>query len=296
MSTFLRKITLFLTLAAIILNAMIFILNYSNNKILNHYAASLKDSVLFVGDSHLKLAIDDTTLNCINFSQSGEPYLFSFYKIERLLRYNSSIKKIYLGFNYNNISTFADDLIDGKDNWIMSVRYFYILPYSEKRKYVKLNANDLPDFLRNVLINGWKNVFSKNVRFTFLGLFENNYPNTEAKKTSIDRRIETQYFIDNHLREFSESNILFLQRIIDLCKEKKIDLILLKTPLHPYYQNQVPPSYLEKYNYIVKQNNLNVEDFHSLTLSDSCFLPDGDHISQKGMALVSKYFKQQHKF
>ncbi|MEE9573135.1 MAG: hypothetical protein V3W20_08820, partial [Candidatus Neomarinimicrobiota bacterium] len=82
----------------------------------------------------------------------------------------------------------------------------------------------------------------------------------------------------------------YLLKIIDLCDKNKVELITLNTPLHSYYKNKIPMEYLRKYNEIISQNRIVSINFYELFLDDYCFIPDGDHVSEKGSILTSNYF------
>lgn len=104
----------------------------------------------------------------------------------------------------------------------------------------------------------------------------------------MDKRIAFQFYKNGKLNGFSEINLHYLLEIIKLCKEHKIELILLNTPLHPYYKGQIPAVYIDKYNEIIGMNKLQVVDFKGVEFDDSCFVPDGDHVSEKGAYIASK--------
>jgi hypothetical protein len=50
-----------------------------------------------------------------------------------------------------------------------------------------------------------------------------------------------------------------------------------------------------KYNEIISKNNLNTIDFSTLSLDDSSYTADGDHVSYRGCLLVSKRLQEIEK-
>jgi len=84
----------------------------------------------------------------------------------------------------------------------------------------------------------------------------------------------------------------FFNKIIDLCNKNKVKLITLNTPLHSYYKSKIPSEYLNKYNEIIRQDRIVTINFDELVLDDSCFIPDGDHVSVKGALQTSNYFNK----
>jgi lysophospholipase L1-like esterase len=92
--------------------------------------------------------------------------------------------------------------------------------------------------------------------------------------------------------DFSSTNILYLNKIISLCKEKQVALILVNTPLHPYYLSAVPEKFKSRYHTIIQQSGLPYIDFSEYQFSDSMFMPDGDHVSARGAAVVTNMIKE----
>jgi len=118
--------------------------------------------------------------------------------------------------------------------------------------------------------------------------YNNSFENVYAKKESIDKRLKFQFYNNGNLNNYSSINLSYLKKIIVLCKAEKIELVLLNTPLHSYYKNNVPNEYINKYNEFINLYNLEVIDFSGLHLMDDCFVPDGDHVSKKGSIITSK--------
>ena len=78
-----------------------------------------------------------------------------------------------------------------------------------------------------------------------------------------------------------------MDEIIALCKSNNKELIIFNTPLHPYYRSKLPAEYINKFNSITETYDLKVIDLSSLSLEDDCYIPDGDHVSEKGSLLVT---------
>jgi hypothetical protein len=65
--------------------------------------------------------------------------------------------------------------------------------------------------------------------------------------------------------------------------------VILKTPLHAYYKSGIPLKFIEKYDSLINLNKLKLVDFGNLIFNDSCYLPNGDHVSQKGALLTTNF-------
>lgn len=292
MKKFLRQIFIFFAIPFGVLMLLLFSLNYINNKAMTDYKVNTGVQSLFIGDSHVQCAVNPAWLtDAVNLSQSSESIIFSYFKVKYILQNNPAVKKIYLGFSYHNISSYEDDFTYGEYAYDITSRYFFILPPEQKKEIVKHNLKELPKFLGKLLINGSNTLVAKKENYSFLGSYKNEYKNVAASKQSMDDRLFLQFYENGNLRGFSAVTIEYLNKITLLCKEKNIELVILKTPLHQYYKGKIPVKFIEKYDSLTSQNKLNVIDFSNLILNDSCYLPNGDHVSERGALLTTNVFK-----
>lgn len=294
MKLFQIKLIKFFGILIIISGCFYGCLDYLNSKKLNEYLTSVDKKSIFIGDSHIQNGINDELItDGINFSQNGESYYFSYQKLIKIIALNKQLKTIYLGFSYHNLSSYYDDYVFGKYNNEISSRYYFILPASEKVKFIKCNLGDEMLYFKNIFEKGIVNVLRNKEKYSFLGYYQNGFYNVESRKTSMDKRIQLQFFNENKIASFSEINIIYLNKIIILCKENNIDLIVLNTPLDPYYKNNIPQKYIDKYSQIIKTQKLTVIDFQNLKFEKNDFIKDGDHVSVKGSLLISKFLNNK---
>jgi hypothetical protein len=273
----------------VFLLAMLGIYLHDNLALANYKVGPGKTSI-FVGDSHVQLAINDKLLSeGINLSQQSESYKYSFFKMQTILKNNPSIKKMYLGFGYHSLSSYYDDYISGKYSKFISSRYFFILPTDEKMLILKQNCKQLPELVKTIISNNFETLLAKDRNALFLGYYENDFHAVSAVRESMDHRLSEQFYEDGKIRDFSETNLYYLYQLIDLCKKEHIELVILNTPLHPYYKSKIPQKFIEKYDEIVREKNLKVIHFDHLRLKDSCFIPDGDHVSVEGAAITTRH-------
>jgi hypothetical protein len=264
-------------------------IDYLNSKKSNDYISSLNKKAIFVGDSHMQCGINDAVIaNGINFSQDAESYYFTFQKLEKILALNKEIKTIYLGFSYHNLSSYYDDYIFGKENLEISSRYFFILPPAEKRKFMIYNSDNEILYFNKIIVKGILNIRDKKNNYSFFGGYQNNFYEVGSKKKSMDKRIKNQFFKNDTITRFSEINLSYLDKIMELCKRENKDLIVLNTPLDSYYKSKIPQEYVYKYNQIIESKKLKVIDFNAVAFKNNDFLKDGDHVSKKGAILISK--------
>ena len=122
---FIKKIIFFFTILLSIVIAAFILLNLYHDLFLNEVKLSSNITTIFIGDSHIQTAINDSLIeNSINISTTAESYYFSYYKLQRYLPANPQIKRIYLGFSYHNFSNYYEDYISGKHSVNVSSGYF----------------------------------------------------------------------------------------------------------------------------------------------------------------------------
>ena len=205
------------------------------------YIGSLRQEAIFVGDSHIQSAINDALIaNVVNLSQNGEPYYFTYYKLKKIVASKKTkIKTIYLGFGYHNLSSYRDDFTFGKYNHDISARYFFILPTSEREKFIGYNKSNMPLYFKKIVENGLVNIFRKKEKFSFLGYYQNGFVNMASQKKSMNKRLERQFYNDTTVADFSKINILCESRVkrLSLKKRKRFcqryeSTVLLQTLLY----------------------------------------------------------------
>jgi hypothetical protein len=287
MQVFLKKLLSFLVIPFAISLVIGFVIIFYQSPSVNY---TLGDGItaIFLGDSHIRCSVNDSLMpDRKNVSGNSESLYFSYYKLIKLLDENPNIKTIYLGFSYHSLSNYYDDFITGHFSRSVSPVYFYTLPSKERLKMLYWNWGNFFSYVKELLTICYQNILKKSVS-DFTGGYSNMFTSTMAIDTSMDKRINFQYYSKNKLNNFSEINLIYFYKILNLCKAKHIQLVILKTPLHPYYEKRVPAEYVSKYNEIVSENKLKIIDFDNITFNDSCFLPDGEHLSVKGADQVTR--------
>jgi len=241
------------------------------------YKLEKHKNTIFIGDSHIQCAVQDALIpDSKSFAIRSESTFFSYFKIRKLINDNPNLEKIYLGFSYHNISSYYDDFIFGKYSEKIVARYFDILPSNEKIEYFPKNISV---FYKHYLTTKYRGVKQG---------YGNRFKNTTAVEEFMVERIKFQFFDEaGDLMKFSDINIQYLKKIKELAANHDLQLIILDTPLHPYYRSMIPEAYQVKYNELIEVNNLTKIDFEEMTLGEDDYAPDGDHVSDKGAEILS---------
>ncbi|MFT5777401.1 MAG: hypothetical protein ACI837_000333 [Crocinitomicaceae bacterium] len=284
MKLFIKKVLGFALIPLLVLFGLIIILISQQKSAENKFELDANVSTLFMGDSHVQQAINDSLLvESKNLGVDSESFFFTYHKLKSYLTANKQIKKVNLGFSYHSLSSYFDAYISGEYSRTVSLRYFNDLPASDRMTCILWNSDNISSYLKELIFLG--DGSSKSVTVGY----RNTFTKSKAKKSSMDKRIKFQFYSDGQVNGFSSINLEYLDLIIALCKEKDIELVLINTPMHPYYQDKIPAEFIRKYQEIVAMNNLEIIDFASFTLDDDCFIPDGDHVSVEGAKRVAEY-------
>ncbi len=236
---------------------------------------------IITGDSHLQYSVNDSLLgnNMINISINSEGYFYSYYKIKVILENNPHIQNVWLGVNYHNLSSYYDDFLF---NCFVFTRYY---PLIDSKGYATILKNNPKAILAT--LNGIRNIFA----YPYIGHYYEHKVASNQKVTSksLKNRIRTQFGADGNFKEVSDLNVSYLTQIVLLCEQKKVNLVLVKPPLHKEYMNNVPHKYL--YDQITTLYKVPIIDMENLEMGDDCYLPDGDHLTNKGALVATNWIK-----
>jgi hypothetical protein len=230
-----------------------------------------KGGYIFLGDSRFNRSIDSP----YNYALGSESPMFSFYKLKKIFKFNK-INCVFLSFSEHSIAEYYD-YYNNKSEIIE--RYIEYLPVNYKLKWIyKIN-------LMRADNDRIKNLFKKGTMI--LGGYESPPSNKFFNPEFCKKRIDFQY--GNGF--FSNANIAYLDSIRKFCDFNKIRLVIIKTPVHPNYKNQIPQVYQLEYEKIV--DKMLVWNFESLFSINDYFLPDGDHLSILGGKAFTIEVKQK---
>lgn len=252
------------------------------------YPVQAGTRTILTGDSHVQCAIRaDRVEGMENISLDSEGYYYSYHKIKRLLETRPHIQNVILGFSYHNLSSYYDEYTIGRHAKSILRRYVDLLRFE-----------DLSELIRDHPLLIWpvcQGIFAVNKKkYPYIGEFTNHDTGDLVfNVTTMQQRINDQFYIHEKVRDFSEHNLAYLDKVIQVCARHKVNLLLIKTPLHPRYVKGVPPEFIDQYNRLTARYQIPVIEFDSIDLSDSHFLPDGDHVNAPGSIRTTEYFKKK---
>ncbi len=294
MKKFCKDVSVFLFIIATIVVVDVFLqktLLFKDNNV----KLPKKYTVLILGHSHPAQAYDTNYIkNTINMATAGEAYLYTYFKAKKVIDNNPQIKKVFVEFTNNQIEK-------GMDNWIWDDIH---LQYRIKECWVLLDKEAIKLLYKKNptgLINAFSKSLFDNLRFLFVSkkiIIErrgirkpesNNEVSINSKQLSKSGSRKNI----NHNLEISEYNILYLQKIVKYCKGKKIEVCLVRSPMHKSYD----VSYTEyKFREILRTKFRKVEwlDNKDFPIPDKGF-QDTEHLNSYGARIYSNYFNNQIK-
>jgi len=281
MKRFIKKTSIFLISFTIVL-----ILLFCMIKIANRPHRLPKNiNTIIIGDSHPKCALDAKLLtNTANLSMDREPYMGSYYKIQKITKDNPQINNIVLGFSYHNFSSYYDDFVLGDDSKVFTDRYIQLMSFSD---YIRLLINR-PKALKSLscVLNPFKERYLKAIVYDSTGV-------QGFKRDSMKKRLALQFKGKANTGLISDIQTEYFNKTVKYCKDKKIRLILVNTPLHEEYAKQLPGELKKFFNEKLAKSGLDYIDMNEIEYDDRMYMPDGDHININGLKRGTEFFKEK---
>jgi len=306
MSKFLNRTLIFIIILTIVVSVISIFYSQIKNKYLSNsnFVIDKKINILILGDSHSEAAFNDKIIpNSVNYAFSAEHYLFTYFKLKKIIEANPQINKVVLSFAAHNISKNIDDVIflDTRNSRSFA-RYFMLLNRESiwecksnsqnwKINYLKWKFS-IPFQLKLELKLIYKVLFFKKILvkdYPFIGKF---YKSKHHVFSNLNNEILNHYFTNNSISKESDLNIKYLNKIVDFVRAKKIKLYLINTPQHKKYRERIPIFFKKEYkllsNKLVNKDTslIKIIDLSEININDTCY-GDYHHVNYYGATIVS---------
>jgi hypothetical protein len=236
-------------------------------------------NILVIGDSHTECAIDDRIYSrSVNVSKGGTAYLYSYCKLRKFLNENSHIDTVLLAYGrLNRKAKFLSQLLpyyftlmDGEDFAV----------YTDRKALINA-VFDIP--IRNI---GTILKFIAGRKVSYQDLNIGAYLRHDQEKLQEDiARFKEETAGDDTVSSCQRD---YLLKIIDLCKAKGVELILIRTPTfkpeiyrRTSKEDEFYSTYLQGVMYL---------DYSGFPLPDSHYA-DITHLNYKGAEVFSTYLQ-----
>jgi hypothetical protein len=246
---------------------------------------------IFLGHSHAQAAYNDKLIDSsLNLASAGEAYFYTYIKLKKILESNEDKKIIFIEYANNTI-------VGEMNNWIwddVHIQYRYRL-YSAYTHYDEM-----------------KLLYSKNPKSALVcnikSMIDNVYYMFKLKNIAIDQKMGGYSDLvrdktDSLLKALSKPhkeivtdttisdiNIAYLKKIIETCRQKGVEIYLIRSPLHPQYEGLRNEA---KFKEILNTTLQGVEflDFRDFPLLNSEF-GDLEHTNYRGAKKYSMFLNK----
>jgi hypothetical protein len=248
-------------------------------------------NILVLGDSHTECAIDDSIFTrSFNISQSGTAYLYSYTKLRKFLAVNPHIDTVLLSFHGGSIQKSLDEWILG-DRYILGriPQYFSLLRTEELSLFVKN-----PAFYSALVKLPMKSIgallkFMIGRTLTYKDWYIGGY--FKLDRDRLQQALEQQENNTVVETEYSGYQIDYLLKIVELCNERGVELILFNAPTYDAgkYGN------LRALNdfYTAYCGGTRYLDYSDFPLPDYGY-GDIGHLNFKGAEIFSQYLQDNY--
>lgn len=252
-------------------------------------------NILVLGASSTECAINDTILtNYLNLSQSAEALIFTYVKLNEILKTNMNIDTVLLAYSY-------DILLEGRDEWIMGEikmkdnisRYISFFNFDELKIFIPelsfwSTIVDLPYLNKKAIVSYLAN--KHDFSYTELRLGRYQYLIRDRLSVDIARRNEQTTLNLNEYTHYSKYQNEYLLKIIKLCKNYNVKLILINTPMYTSAISNFAINQFYQYH-ALHYLDIPFIDCSSFVLDDSCYA-DVKHLNYKGAKVFSEFIKE----
>lgn len=244
-----------------------------------------------IGDSHPECALNDYLISDFkNLGQYGESYFYTFIKTKQILRDNPLIETIFIEYSNNSIASSIDQQI--WSNKYINFRYPNYSAHMDIEERMLLIKRNLKAVIIATPITLKKQI---------LRMINNNYNYVETTggysyetKNNIEFKLIKPLIFDKakmvEINTVAIYNLYYLDKIIALCKERNVEIYLMRSPLH---RNSLYLTNENLFQSIKKKKFPDIEflDFKDFPLTDDDFR-DFDHLNYRGAKKFSLWFNR----
>ena len=236
-----------------------------------------KNSVLIMGDSQMqKFAPDLIDGDVENVASSGEHYFVTYSKLRKMLAAKDhKIRTILLGVSLHNfaplfLNHFDPDHIEGKIT-VQHQMFFY-------------------DLFANEFIQPHQLILDKNF---FLGVingpvwghdvFTHKNPDTLLLAWGM------KFIYDGPVKEnLPQAQPFYLDKIVELCGQENISLMLISPPVHQYCKSHVDPAYYQTLQKVVSDHGNLLHVNFLIDSTQSIYMNDVNHLNKEGAEVYTR--------
>jgi hypothetical protein len=287
MGSFLNKTTVFILTSMLLLTCIILIPDFLVKKF-SKFNINKGYKIVLFGHSHSECAFNDSLISGFkNLSHSAEPYFYTYQKVKKVISQNNQVETILIEFSNNQIDEKMDEWTWGYK--YMSNMFPQYASFMDPADLELLFNKNPKDFINCVSILARQNIFrAVTLNYSFSGsiggyLKINNPKPLELNNKALSLTKDTV----SKRTVLSITNLKYLRKTIDYCRQKNKNVFLVRSPQHRGYEYMKN----EKVFMTIKKTyfqDVDFLDFNNFPLKDDEFADLG-HLNFKGASKFSDY-------
>jgi hypothetical protein len=257
----------------------------------HHFRLPAKDKYIFLGHSHTQMALNDSLVDSsINLASAGEAYFYTYIKLNKILESNDQQKVVFIAYSNNSIVSEMNGWIWDDIHILDRYRLYSAFTRFNEMKVLYKN-NPSTTFICNVksIVNNFyyifklKNISEDNKMGGYIYLVRDKTDSLLQTITKYNEKITED-------TTTSVTNIVYLKKIIEVCRAKGVPVFLIRNPLHPAYRRIGNEPRFQK---IRKEELGDTEllDFKDFPLQNSDY-GDLEHLNYRGAKKYSLFINK----
>ncbi len=260
------------------------------------YKLDSAKNILLIGDSHVEMAINDSSLkHVLNLSQAGEIYVYNYSKLSKLLSVNGHVRTVIVGCGAHSFQKYMSNVFLKKTNQTVAkmFSYYHVLTVSDIIDIVERSPYHavcglllLPHEKSGRAMNAFLNQRALTLKDMNWGCFVRYYGKLDKRKNEMG--VATLKARNEDLASLWDWQIYNLHRIADLCRSKGVKVIFVRMPEHRDYDRAIEPAFQQ----VLKQQFSDVPfiDYRGMELPDTCYY-NYDHLNCYGAIPMTDTFR-----
>ena len=172
-------------------------------------------------------------------------------------------------------------------------------PQGERWRLLRNNIGSSPDFLWQLLLAKFAITRHEHVgspletEAALWGGYRADRGACAYDSATVSRRVRELFYCGDTPCAVTLAALADLRAMDAALATRGIELVLLETPVHPAFAQQVPQRFQEVLDSVVRVERWELLRLEDVPLEELDYLPDGDHVSPAGAAKVTAALQQR---
>jgi hypothetical protein len=253
---------------------------------------------VIAGDSHLRYSLNPEQLElAVNYCTSAEALVLTFAKIKFLLeKEDNSIKRILIPMGYHNITEAEYEKLNSPkwSNEMYTRSIPFILPALVTSEMGYENFQLFKILLTNVTL---KPIDLKEQKLKTFGGFASLRMN-HLEMSNLDYVIGRHFYDQNRPLRYEPKIRDLMIDICGYCAVRNVEVIIINTPLHPKYLENVPSQIKRDYDGLEAELKAMFPQSIEFLRTENMYFPDSayldfDHLNKYGAQIFGEFVKNE---